>query len=146
VTFYSEKAELFMSRRDYPRARAVADSAWVLEKRMADDATQSTYVRRVRYEGLAWLAALRGERPAALSMLRLAGVGPNITMYPNSAEAVQFACTSAAVYGFLDDVGAMMPFARRCFTSAGGYPVAYLRDPEFARHLGDARVRALGGK
>ena len=146
VTFYSEKAELFMSRRDYARARAVADSAWVLEKRMADDATQSTYVRRVRYEGLAWLAALRGDRPTALSMLRLAGVGPNITMYPNSAEAVQFACTSAAVYGFLDDVDAMMPFARRCFTSAGGYPPAYLRDPEFARHLGDARVRALGGK
>ena len=144
VTFYSEKAELFMSRRDYARARAIADSAWVLEKRMADDATQSTYVRRVRYEGLAWLAALRGDRPAALSMLRLAGVGPNITMYPNSAEAVQFACTSAAVYGFLDDVGAMMPFARRCFTSAGGYAPAYLRDPEFARHLGDPRVRALG--
>jgi hypothetical protein len=49
------------------------------------------------------------------------------------------------VYGFLDDVNAMMPFARRCFTSANGYPVAYLRDPEFARHMNDPRVRALGG-
>ncbi len=145
VSFYSEKAELFMSRGDHARARAVADSAWTLEKRMADDPSQSTYIRRLQYEVLAWLAALRGDRPAALSMLRLAGVGPNITMYPNSAEAVQFACTSAAVYGFLGDVAAMMPFARRCFTSANGYPVAYLKDPEFARNMGDARVRALGG-
>ncbi|HEV2018712.1 MAG TPA: hypothetical protein VGQ98_10445, partial [Gemmatimonadaceae bacterium] len=139
------KAELLMSRGNYAHARAVADSAWILEKRLADDPSQSTYVRRLRYEVLAWLAALRGDRPTALSMLRLAGVGPNITMYPNSAEAVQFACTSAAVYGFLDDVGAMMPFARRCFTSANGYPVAYLRDPEFARHINDPRVRALAG-
>jgi eukaryotic-like serine/threonine-protein kinase len=144
VSFYSEKAELFMSRGDHARARAIADSAWVLEKRMADDPSQSAYIRRLQYEVLAWLAALRGDRPAALSMLKLAGVGPNITMYPNSAEAVQFACTSAAVYGFLGDVDAMIPFARRCFTSANGYPSAYLRDPEFARNMGDARVRALG--
>jgi TolB-like protein/tetratricopeptide (TPR) repeat protein len=145
VNFYSEKAELFMTRGDYARARALADSGWRLEKRVADDPSQSTYVRRLQYEVLAWFAALLGDRPAALSMLRLAGVGPNITMYPNSSEAVQFSCTSAAVYGFLDDVNAMMPFARRCFTSANGYPVAYLRDPEFARHINDPRVRALGG-
>ena len=145
VSFYSERAELFMSRGDHARAQAVADSAWVLEKRMADDPSQSTYIRRLQYEVLAWLAALRGDRPTALSMLKLAGVGPNITMYPNSAEAVQFVCTSAAVYGFLGDVDAMMPFARRCFTSANGYPVAYLRDPEFARNMRDPRVRALAG-
>jgi eukaryotic-like serine/threonine-protein kinase len=144
-SFYTEKAELFMSRGDYARARAVADSAWILEKRLADDPNQSTYVRRLRYEVLAWIAALRGDRPVALSMLKVAGVGPNITMYPNSAEAVQFVCTSAGVYGFLNDVDAMMPFARRCFTSANGYPVAYLRDPEFARHINDPRVRALAG-
>ncbi|HEX3532713.1 MAG TPA: hypothetical protein VHT23_00735 [Gemmatimonadaceae bacterium] len=143
VTFYSEKAELFMTLGDHARARAVADSAWVVEKRMADDPTQSAYIRRLQYEVLAWLAALRGDRAAALSMLKLAGVGPNITMYPNSAEAVQFVCTSAAVYGFLGDVDAMMPFARRCFTSANGYPVAYLRDPEFARNMKDPRVRNL---
>jgi len=145
VNFYSEKAELFMARRQYARARALADSGWRLEKRVADDPSQSTYVRRLQYEVLAWFAALRGDRPTALSMLRLAGVGPNITMYPNSSEAVQFSCTSAAVYGFLGDVDAMMPFARRCFTSANGYPVAYLRDPEFARYANDPRVRALAG-
>jgi hypothetical protein len=99
----------------------------------------------LQYKVLAWLAALRGDRPTALSMLKVAGAGPNITMYPNSAEAVQFVCTSAAVYGFLGDVDAMMPFARRCFTSANGYPIAYLRDPEFARNMRDTRVRALAG-
>ena len=145
VNFYSEKAELFMARGEYARARALADSGWRLEKRVADDPSQSTYVRRLQYEVLAWFAALLHDRPAAVSMLRLAGVGPNITMYPNSSEAVQFSCTSAAVYGFLEDVDAMIPFARRCFTSANGYPVAYLRDPEFARHANDPRVRALGG-
>ena len=145
VNFYSEKAELFMARGEYARASALADSGWRLEKRVADDPSQSTYVRRLQYEVLAWFAALLGDRPAALSMLRLAGVGPNITMYPNSSEAVQFSCTSAAVYGFLGDVDAMMPFARRCFTSANGYPVAYLRDPEFARHMNDPRIRALRG-
>ncbi|HXL85690.1 MAG TPA: hypothetical protein VN927_00675, partial [Gemmatimonadaceae bacterium] len=125
--------------------KALADSGWRLEKRVADDPNQSTYVRRLQYEVLAWFAALRGDRPVALFMLKLAGVGPNIASYPNSSEAVQFVCTSAAVYGFLDDVDTMLPFARRCFTSANGYPVAYLRDPEFARHLIDPRVRALAG-
>src|SRR6185436_4679618 len=77
VNFYSEKAELFMSRGDYARARALADSAWRLEKRMADDPKQSTYVRRTQYEVLAWLAALLGDRAIALQMLQLAGESPN---------------------------------------------------------------------
>jgi Tfp pilus assembly protein PilF len=145
VAFYSEKAELFMSRGDYVRARALADSGWTLEKRMADDPNQTAYVRRLEYEVLAWFAALRGDRPTALSMLRQAGTGPNIAMYPNSSEAVQFTCTQAAVYGFLNDVEAMLPFARRCFTQANGYPLGYLNDPEFARHMTDGRVRALRG-
>ncbi|HXI98414.1 MAG TPA: protein kinase, partial [Gemmatimonadaceae bacterium] len=33
VNFYAEKAELFMTRGDYPRAKGLADSAWRLEKR-----------------------------------------------------------------------------------------------------------------
>jgi serine/threonine-protein kinase len=143
VTFYAEKAELFMTRGDYARAKALADSGWRLEKRMADDLNQTNYVRRLQYEVLAWFAALRGDRSTAILMLRRAGTGPNIAMYPNSAEAVQFTCTQAAVYGFLNDVEAMLPFARRCFTQANGYPVAYLDDPEFARHLSDPRVRKL---
>jgi tetratricopeptide (TPR) repeat protein len=143
VNFYAEKAELFAARGDYARARPLADSAWRLEKRLADDPNQSDYVKRTQYQVLAWLAALRGDRPNALSMLRKAGESPTIAMYPNGVEAVQLSCTSAAVYGFLDDVEAMLPFARRCFTSVNGYPVAYLNDAEFARHKNDPRVRDL---
>lgn len=39
----------------------------------------------------------------------------------------------------------VVPFARRCFTSANGYPVAYLKDPEFAWRMKDPRMRALAG-
>ena len=145
VNFYAEKAELFMARGDNAHARALADSAWRLEKRMTDDPNQSTFVRRTQYEVLAWLAALRGDRPTALTMLRQAGESPTIAMYPNGVEAVQLSCTKAAVYGFLHDVDTMLPFAQRCFTKANGYPIAYLNDPEFARNRNDPRVRALAG-
>jgi serine/threonine-protein kinase len=146
VNFYAEKAELFLTRGDNVRALGLADSAWRLEKRMADDPNQSTFVRRTQYEVLAWLAALRGDRPTALSMLRQAGESPSIAIYPDGAEAVQLSCTRAAVYGFLRDVDTMLPFVQRCFTKANGYPIAYLNDPEFARNRNDPRVRALFGK
>jgi TolB-like protein/tetratricopeptide (TPR) repeat protein len=145
VNFYAEKAELFLTRGDNARALGLADSAWRLEKRMADDPNQSTFVRRTQYEVLAWLAALRGDRPTALSMLRQAGESQSIAMYPDGAEAVQLTCTRAAVYGFLRDVDTMLPLAQRCFTKANGYPIAYLNDPEFARNRGDPRFRALVG-
>jgi serine/threonine-protein kinase len=146
VNFYAEKAELFETRGDHVRARGLADSAWRLEKRMADDPNQSTFVRRTQYEVLAWLAALHGDRPTALTMLRQAGESPTITMYPDGVEAVQLSCTRAAVYGFLRDVDAMLPFMQRCFTKANGYPIAYLNDPEFGRNRDDPRFRALVGK
>ncbi|HMH25234.1 MAG TPA: protein kinase, partial [Gemmatimonadaceae bacterium] len=95
VTFYAEKAELFMARNDYARAKGLADSAWRLEKRMADDPNLPIFVRRTQYEVLAWLAALRGDRPVALSMLRQAGESQSIAMYPDGAEAVQLTCTKA---------------------------------------------------
>jgi serine/threonine-protein kinase len=143
VNFYAEKAELFMARGDSARARTLADSAWKLEKRMADDPNQYIYVRRTQYEVLAWLAALRGDRPAALGMLRQASISPTITMYPNGVEGVQLSCTTAAVYGFLNDIESMLPHARRCFTLANGYPISALDDPEFAKFKSDARIRAF---
>ena len=143
VNFYAEKAELFAGRGDYKRARTLADSAWRLEKRMADDPNQSTYVRRTQYEVLAWLAALYGDRATALDLLDKASVSQTIAMYPRGVEAVQLQCTKAAVYGFLGDAEAMMPFLERCFTSANGYSVAELKDPEFAWRLKDPRVQAI---
>ncbi|MGH7650460.1 MAG: protein kinase domain-containing protein [Gemmatimonadaceae bacterium] len=143
VNFYAEKAELFATRGEYMRARPLADSAWRLEKRMADDPNQSTYVRRTQYEVLAWLAALLGDRQIALTMLRRASESQAIALYPKGVDAVQFSCTTAAVYGFLGDAENMIPFAQRCFTSANGYPVAYLNDPEFAWRKKDPRLAAL---
>jgi hypothetical protein len=110
---------------------------------MADDPGLSIYVRRTQYEVLAWLAALLGDRQIALGMLEKAGDSPSITEYPNGVEAVQLSCTKASVYGFLGDAEAMIPFAQKCFTSANGYPVAYLNDPEFAWRKNDPRLRAL---
>jgi len=143
VNFYAEKAELFATKGNYSRARTLADSAWRLEKRMVDDPNQSAYVRRTQYEVLAWLAALMGDRQLALGMLQKAGVSQTIAMYPRGVEAVQLSCTSAAVYGFLGDAEAMLPFTQRCFTAANGYPVAYLKDPEFAWRRDDPRLSGL---
>jgi tetratricopeptide (TPR) repeat protein len=143
VNFYAEKAELFASRGDYKRARTLADSAWHLEKRMTDDPNQSAYVRRGQYEVLAWLAALYGDRTTALDLLEKASVSQTIAMYPRGVEAIQLSCTKAAVYGFLGDAEAMMPFLERCFTSANGYATAELKDPEFAWRMKDPRVKAL---
>jgi serine/threonine-protein kinase len=143
VNFYAEKAELFAGRGDYHRARTLADSAWRLEKRMADDPNQSAFVRRGQFEVLAWLAALFGDRATALAMLKKAEDSPTIAQYPKGVEAVQLTCTKAAVYGFLGDAETMIQFAQRCFTSANGYPVAYLNDPEFAWRRNDPRIREL---
>ncbi|HEX2600755.1 MAG TPA: protein kinase [Gemmatimonadaceae bacterium] len=143
VNFYAEKAELFAGRGNYVRARTLADSAWHLEKRMADDPSQSIYVRRGQYEVLAWLAALLGDRNVALSMLAKAGQSPTIAKYPRGVEAVQLSCTTAAVYGFLGDAESMMPFARKCFTSANGYAISYLNDPEFAWTKKDRRMQEI---
>jgi hypothetical protein len=110
---------------------------------MADDPNQSSYVRRTQYEVLAWLAALSGARSTALEMLEKAEVSPTIAMYPRGAEAVQLSCTKAAVYGFLGDAEKMITFAEPCFTRANGYPVAYLKDPEFAWKKDDPRIIAL---
>jgi eukaryotic-like serine/threonine-protein kinase len=143
VNFYAEKAELFASRGDYTRARALADSAWRVEKPMADDPNKSVYVRRTQYEVLAWLAALMGDRETALQMLTNATRSPNIAKYPRGVEAIQLSCTEAAVYGFLGDAENMVAPAHRCFTSANGYPVAYLKDPEFAWRREDPRIAGL---
>ncbi|HJP87317.1 MAG TPA: protein kinase, partial [Gemmatimonadaceae bacterium] len=143
VNFYAEKAEYYAGRGDYVRARTLADSAWRLEKRMVDDPNGSAYVRRSQYEVLAWLAALYGDRGTALSMLDKASQSQTIAMYPRGVEAVQLSCTKAAVYGFLGDAETMMPFAQKCFTSANGYPISYLNDPEFAWCKKDPRVSEI---
>ena len=143
VNFYAEKAELFASRGNYARARTLADSAWRLEKRMVDDPNQSAYVRRSQYEVLAWLGALMGDRDLALTYLDKASRSATIANYPKGTEAIQLSCTTAAVYGFLGDAERMMPFTRRCFTAANGYPIAYLKDPEFAWRRNDPRLAEL---
>jgi hypothetical protein len=76
-------------------------------------------------------------------MLKQAGESPSIAAYPKGVEAVQLSCTTAAVYGYLGDGETMMPFVQRCFTSVNGYPLSYLKDPEFAWRREDPRIKAL---
>lgn len=144
IQFYSAKAELFMTRGEYAHARALGDSGWVVAKRLAADANRPPPLHRLDVLGVAWYEALRGNRSAALVAIRLVGGNPITTRYPNSFEAAWATCLKAEVYGLLDDVEAMLPFARRCFTMPNGFPLAYLNESEFARHLNDPRVRAIG--
>jgi hypothetical protein len=123
--------------------RAYADSAFRLETRIANDPNQPARLTRSQNLILGWLSALRGDRAQALAMLRKAGPGPTASIYPNGADAIQYACSTAEIYGLLGDVDAMLPFAKRCFTMPNGYPVAYLHEPEFERHLKDPRVRSI---
>ena len=112
---------------------------------MVDDPNESQYVRRGQYEVLAWLAASLGDRDKALAMLQKASESQTIAMYPKGVEGVQLTCTKAAVYGFLGDAETMIPLAQVCFTSANGYPVAYMNDPEFAWRKTDPRMQTILG-
>jgi eukaryotic-like serine/threonine-protein kinase len=142
-SFYENKTDLFFARGDSARMRAYMDSSWRLETRVANDPNQPAAVRRYQNLILSWLSAMRGDRVLALSTLQRAGAGPTASIYPNGADAIQYSCSTAEVYGLLGDVDAMLPFAKRCFTMPNGYPVAYLNEPEFARHLKDPRVRNI---
>jgi serine/threonine-protein kinase len=145
VAFYRVKAQLFLARGLTARARAFMDSGFRVSvpaeaefpRRSLDAANMS---RRV-----AWFAAGRGDRAAAVAALGRATTDPLLRARPNSTADADQTCIGAEVYGLLGDVEAMLPLLRRCLTMPNGYPLARLGVPAFARARADPRVRALAG-
>jgi hypothetical protein len=143
ATFYVEKAELFMSRGEVARARAAIDSGYPAMQHLVDNPRQSPFAARINTTYLGLMAAIRGDRATALAAIRRANASQPTTKYPNSLDKVNVICVTAQIYGALDEVDSMLPYARRCFTAPNGYPLALLREPEFARHMNDPRLRAI---
>jgi serine/threonine-protein kinase len=141
--FFDEKSKLFRTWGDHSRARVTLDSGYAAILHLANDPKQTPSAARVNAGYLAWFEAGRGNRPAAIAALRRANASPTVAKYPDSFEREWVICQTAEVYGLLDDVEAMLPYVRRCFTMPGGNPLAFLRETEFARHMNDPRVRNL---
>jgi TolB-like protein/Tfp pilus assembly protein PilF len=147
VDYFANKAELFLARGEAARGRALMDSGfrvattWLAH--LPDGSPDAAYASRY----LAWLAAGRGDRAAAVAALRRGAADPLITHgRPGSDVDGNQTCTSAEVYGLLGDAEAVLPFLRRCLTMHNGYPLPRLGEPEFAPVRNDPRVRALAAE
>lgn len=144
LTFYIEKAKLFLARRDQQRARALLDSSARLLRRLVADSSATASERRKLREILAWNDAARGERKRAVAAVNAVERAPFAQQWPNGQLAAHTACNGAEIYGFLDHVEQMIPQLRRCLTLPGGYaPNAISAEPALWRHAADPRLRAL---
>ena len=147
VDFYTEKAKLFLMKRDEARARALLDSSARILKTLVVNASASASQRRKFGEILAWTDAARGERASALAAVSAVERAPIAQQWPNGQLAAYTACNGAEVFGFLDDVEQMILQLRRCLTLPGGYaPTAISAEPALWRHAADPRLRALLGE
>ncbi len=144
VDFYTEKAKLFLTWRDQPRARALLDSSSRLLRRLLADTSVTASQRRKFREIMAWTDAARGERASAVRAVSAVERAPFAQQWPNGQLAAYTACNGAEIYGFIDDVEQMIPQLRRCLTLPGGYaPHAISAEPALWRHAPDPRLRAL---
>ena len=147
VRLYREQIDLLLLRGDTARARPLLDRSRVILGRLAD--AGPTALRGEHLLGLAWLAAARGDRPAADRTLSAAAThyANEVRDQPGGQTDGELTCARAEVAGLLGDVDAMLVPLRRCMTMANGYPVAWLRaTAAFARHVADSRVRALAAE
>jgi serine/threonine-protein kinase len=143
VLYCRAKAQLFLTRGDASRARALMDSGiHVVASYFAGKPT-GAHERANTWRRSAWFAAGRGDRPSALSALQQGATDPVIRSRPGSLWDADQTCLSAEVYGLLGDADAMLPLLRRCLTMPNGYHLVQLGDPAFARYRADPRVRAL---
>lgn len=144
VSFYTEKAKLYLTRRDEARARALLDSSEKLLRRLVTDNAATASQRSKYREILAWTDAARGDKASALAAVNAVERAPFAQQWPNGQLAAYTACNGAEIYGFLDDVELMIPQLRRCLTLPGGYaPQAISAEPALWRHAPDPRLRAL---
>ena len=143
VTFFAEKAKLYMTRRAFSRARVLLDSAYTISVHVAPprDGAPEWFRRRAR--GLAWLAAARGDRATALAELARGATSPRISQYPGSTIDAEQTCVSAEVYALLRDRAAMMAALRRCLTMPNGGDVSELAEPMFLPYHTDSVFRSL---
>jgi len=144
--YYFQKAGLFLARGEAARARALADSGYRVVTALLAGLPAGTADAAFWLRELAWYAAARGDRPAALAALARAAADPLIPGRPGGQEDAAQTCYSARVYGLLGDTEAMLPHLRRCLTMVNGSPLAQLSDPAFARLRADPRMRALAAE
>jgi tetratricopeptide (TPR) repeat protein len=143
LTYYSQKAQLFLTRGEAARARALADSAHGLAALQAATVPAGSPDAAGWWREVAWYAATRGDRQAAVAALERGAADPLIAGRTGGLWDASQTCYSAEVYGLLGDAEAMLPLLRRCLTMSNGYSLAQFAEPGFAPVRADPRVRAL---
>jgi TolB-like protein/Flp pilus assembly protein TadD len=143
VAVFTEKAKLFMSRRDSARVRPLIDSAYAIVVRLESFPASAPEWKRQRWRGLAWLAAARGDRSLALDALQRGATSPRIAQQPGSTIDAEQTCASAEVYALLGDAEPMLTALRRCLAMPNGGDPSELTEPVFLPYQGEARFRAL---
>ena len=147
IVYYTQKAQLFLARREIPRARGLLDSSTVLLRRMTADTTLPLTERRRFGDLMAWTDAALGERVRALAVATGMERDTLSLQWPDGQLAASLACNSAEIYAFVDDVVQMIKELRRCITLPGGYaPAAISAEPALWRHASDPRLRELLGE
>ncbi len=146
AAYYTQKAQLFLTRGEVARARALADSGLAVSAALAAAHPAGSPDAATWWRAVAWFAAARGDRSAALAALRRGAADPLIPGRRGGQEDAVQTCTSAEVYGLLGDVETMLPLLRRCLTMSNGYHLSQLGDPEFRPYRDDPRVRALAAE
>jgi tetratricopeptide (TPR) repeat protein len=144
--YYRVKAQLFLTRGEGAKARALVDSGYRLVASHAATLPAGANDAPDWWRRVAWYAAARRDRPAAVAALRQSAADPLIAGHPGSQADAHQTCTSAEVYGLLGDAEAMLPLLRRCLTMPNGYHLAQLGEPAFMRLRADPRVRTLAAE
>jgi eukaryotic-like serine/threonine-protein kinase len=114
-TYYRVKATLVLRRGDVSRARVLMDSGFHVATSHVVDASAGSPDAAATWRIIAWFAAGRGDRQAALTALQRGAADPLIARQrPGNVADANQTCISAEVYGLLGNVEAMLPLLRRC--------------------------------
>ena len=144
ATYYSQKAQLALGRRQGSVAQPLLDSSAALLRLLVADMRNPPVDRRRHADLLAWTDAARGDRVRALAVATGVERDTVTLQWPRGQLAAGIACNSAEIYAFADDVEQMITQLRRCLTLPGGYaPNAISAEPALWRHAIDPRLRAL---
>ena len=144
MTYYFQKAQLFMVQGVPARSRPLLDSTAVLLRTLLAESSVRGAERRRYVDLMAWTDAARGERVRALAVSTGIDHEALNQRWPDGQYAASTACNNAEIYALVDDVTSMLADLRRCLTLPGGYSQgSILVEPAFARQSGDPRAREL---